>query len=146
MADRKVQVFFYGSFITLNAFENAGLKKRAFAPAAVHGYELVIQPHATMVEAGDGVVYGTLANMTHKELDVLYGEHMATFTDAAYAPEAMMVTTRGGKIVPAMVYICTNMKPGIADKAYVDQILKAASSYGFPAWYQERIASFRPKD
>lgn len=146
MADRKVQVFFYGSFISLSVLEAAGLKKRAFAPAAVNGFELVIQPHANMVEGGDGVVYGILANLTHAELDKLYGTHLGTFTSSAYHPEAVLVSTRGGKIAPAMTYICQDMEPGIAEAAYVDKILKAATSYGFPKWYVERIASFKPED
>lgn len=141
--DRKVQVFFYGSFISLSVLEGAGLKKRAFAPASVHGYELVIQPSANMVEAGDGVVYGILANLTHAELETLYGKHLGTFTEATYQPEAMMVFTRGGKMTPAMVYISHDMKPGFADNDYVDRILKAATSYGFPKWYLERIECFK---
>ncbi|NVJ97076.1 MAG: gamma-glutamylcyclotransferase [Alphaproteobacteria bacterium] len=143
MADRKVQVFFYGSFISLKVLEEAGLKKRPFAPACVHGYELVIQPHANLVEGGDGVVYGILANMTHAELDILYNTHIKNFASATYRPEAMMVFTRGGKMVPALVYISSDMKPGFADNEYVDKVLKAATSYGFPKWYLERIEAFK---
>lgn len=146
VADRKVQVFFYGSFMNLKVLEEAGLKKRPFAPACVHGYELVVQPHANITEAGDGVVYGILANMTHAELDDLYGKTLGSFTDATYQPEAMLVFTRGGKIAPAMVYVAHDMKPGIADGAYVDRLIKAASDYGFPDWYRERIASFKAPD
>lgn len=146
MAERKVQVFFYGSFMNLKVLEEAGLKKRPFAPACIHGYELTVQPHANITESGDGVVYGILANMTHSELEVLYGGHLASITDAPYHPEAMLVFTRGGKIAPAMVYIATDMKPGIADGAYIDRLIKAASDYGFPAWYRERIASFKAPD
>lgn len=146
MADRKIQVFFYGSFISLSALEAAGLKKRAFAPASISGYELVIQPHANIVEGGDGVVYGILANMTHAELDNLYAKHIKSLTSATYHPEAVLVSTRGGKLAPALVYICHKMEPGIADPAYIDTILKAASSYGFPKWYVERISSFKPEE
>lgn len=146
MADRKVQVFFYGSFISLNALEAAGLTKRAFAPACINGYELVIQPHANIVEGGDGIVYGILANMTHAELDELYAKYISSLTNATYHPEAVLVSTRGGKIAPALVYICHKMEPGLADPAYIDTIVKAATSYGFPKWYVERISSFRPDD
>ena len=143
MAARKVQVFFYGSFMNLRVLEEAGIPKRPFAPAAIHGYELVIQPHANITEAGDGVVYGILANITHAELETLYSTHLGTITTAHYLPEATLVSTRGGKIVPAMVYIAHDMTPALADNAYVDRILKPASDYGFPSWYQERIAAFK---
>ena len=142
MADRKLQVFFYGGYMNMKVLEDAGIKKRAFAPASIHGYELVIQPYANIIEAGDGVVYGILANMTHAELATLYGDNIK-LTGTPYLPEAMLVFTRGGKIAPAMVYIAKGMIPGNADNAYVDGILKPAETYGFPAWYREKIASFK---
>lgn len=144
MADRKVQVFFYGSFINLQVLEEAGLKKRAFAPACIHGYEMLMQPVANLRENGDGVVYGILVNLTHAELDTLYTKHIATITDYVYKPEAIFVATRGGKIVPALVYVCDNMKPEQAENAYIDKVLKAATSYGFPGWYLDHIKSHRP--
>ena len=144
MADRKVQVFFYGSFMSLKVLQDAGLKKRAFAPACIHGYELTMQPHANLSESGDGIVFGILANMTHKELGMLYDSHASTITHATYQPEAMMVFTRGGKMVPALVYMAADEEAGAPDEAYVDDILKSCTSYGFPSWYLERIASFKP--
>jgi len=143
MAERKLQVFFYGGYMNMKTLEELGVAKRAFAPASIHGYELVIQPHANIVEAGDGVVYGILANMTHAELDKLYGDNINQRLGVPYLPEAMLVFTRGGKITPAIVYVAHNMKPGFADNAYVDSLLKPAETYGFPRWYIERIASFK---
>ncbi len=144
MTNRKVQVFFYGSFISLSVLEEAGIKKRAFAPACIHGYEMLMQPVANLHENGDGVVYGILANLTHDELDTLYNTHLSSFTDYKYKPEAMLVTTRGGKIVPALVYVCDNMKPEQAETVYIEKVLKAAKSYGFPGWYIDHIESHRP--
>ncbi|NVJ70543.1 MAG: gamma-glutamylcyclotransferase, partial [Alphaproteobacteria bacterium] len=135
MANRKVQVFFYGSFISLSVLEEAGIKKRAFAPACIQGYEMLMQPHANLHENGDGIVYGILANLTHDELDTLYHSHIETITTATYKPEAMLVHTRGGKIVPALVYVSDDMEPKQAENAYIDKVLKAATSYGFPKWY-----------
>ncbi|WP_417449338.1 gamma-glutamylcyclotransferase [Kordiimonas sp.] len=143
MADRKLQVFFYGGYMNMKVLEDAGIKKRAFAPASINGYELVIQPYANIVEAGDGVVYGILANMTHAELATLYGDNINKLTGTAYLPEAMLVFTRGGKIAPAIVYIADDMTPGKADNDYVDSILKPAEAYGFPAWYREKITAFK---
>lgn len=143
MAERKLQVFFYGGYMNMKTLEDLGVAKRAFAPASIHGYELVIQPHANIVEAGDGVVYGILANMTHAELDKLYGDNINQRLGVPYLPEAMLVFTRGGKITPAIVYVAHDMKPGFADSDYVDTIMKPAETYGFPRWYIERIASFK---
>ena len=143
MAERKLQVFFYGGYMNMKTLEEAGVSKRAFAPASIHGYELVIQPHANIIEAGDGVVYGILANMTHDELETLYGDNINQRLGVPYFPEAMLVFTRGGKITPAMVYIAHDMKPAKADNDYVDSILKPAETYGFPKWYVDKIASFK---
>ena len=142
MRARKVQVFFYGSFMSLPVLKAAGIGKRAFAPAAVPGFEMVISPHATLVDAGDGVVYGILANLTHAELDKLYTTHATKITGALYQPEAVTVHTRGGKMVPAMTYISTETEGGKPEKAYINLIKKAAKDYGFPKWYQAHIASF----
>lgn len=142
MRARKVQVFLYGSFMSLPMLEKAGIPKRAFAPAMISGYELVIAPHANLVDNGDGVVYGILANLTHKELNQLYDTHAAKLTENAYLPEAVMVQTRGGKLVPAMVYIGAEETSGTPKSTYIKLMTKAASDYGFPRWYQDHIAAF----
>jgi len=144
MAARKVQIFFYGSYINLSVLEEAGIKRRAFAPAAVHGFEIQVKPLANLVEGGDGVVYGILANLTHEELDKIYRHATGAMKGHIYEPEAVIVHTRGGKTVPAMVYICHDMETEAPDPAYVDRILKSARDYGFPKWYQERLAGFKP--
>lgn len=142
MQARKVQVFFYGSFMSLPKMQEAGLAKRAFAPAHITGFELVITPHANLIDAGDGVVYGILANMTHTELIQLYKTHALKMTEVPYLPEPVMVHTRGGKIVPAITYISTEFPGGKPDPDYLALMAKAAKDYGFPRWYQDHIAAF----
>lgn len=143
MNERKIQVFLYGSAINLKTLEAAGLKKRAFAPASITGFDLVIQPLANLAEAGDGVVYGILANFTHAELETLRQAHLASLTNAQYNVEPVLVNTRGGKIVPAVTYLSTNLPPAFADSNYIDSLLKSADAYGFPQWYLDRIDKFR---
>lgn len=142
VSDRKVQVFFYGSFMSLPMLQKAGIAKRPFAPASITGFELIIAPHANLVESGDGVVYGILANMTHVELIQLYQTHRIKLTDTPYLPEAVMVHTRGGKMLPAMVYMAATEMSGKPDPEYLKLMADAARNYGFPKWYQDRIASF----
>ena len=144
MSERKIQVFLFGAAISLKTLEDAGLAKRAFAPACIMGFDLVIQPIANLVEAGDGIVYGILANFTHAELATLSAYHLSEITSADFFVEPVLVQTRGGKIVPAITHISTNLPPAHADEKYIDGIVKAASTYGFPKWYMERIEKFRP--
>jgi hypothetical protein len=143
MSDRKIQVFLYGSSINLDVLSKAGLKKRAFAPAVVAGFDLIIQPVANMVESGDGIVYGILANFTHAELAAMMNSHTPSLTGATYNVEPIIVRTRGGRVVPAVAYISVDMEPAFADSDYIDRILKPAKNYGFPRWYLERIEAFR---
>jgi len=145
MSERKIQVFLYGSSINLDVLAKAGLKKRAFAPASLAGFELVIQPVANLAESGDGIVYGILANFTHAEIDLLVNSHTSTLTTSQYRPEPVIVRTRGGKIVPAICYISENMSADAPDNAYIDRILKPAKNYGFPDWYIDHIEAFRAK-
>jgi len=144
MAVRKIQVFLYGSAINLEVLEKTGLKKRAFAPASLVGFELVIQPVANLVENGDGIVFGILANFTHEEINTLVGQHTSSLTKAIYNPEPVIVRTRGGKIVPAATFMSVDLEPAAASNAYINRILKSATNYGFPRWYLEHIESYRP--
>jgi len=145
MSERKIQVFLYGSSINLDVLAKTGLKKRAFAPASLAGFELVIQPVANLADSGDGIVYGILANFTHAEIDQLINSHTSSLTTSLYRPEPVIVRTRGGKIVPAISYMTENLPADIADNAYIDRILKPAKNYGFPNWYLDHIEAFRPK-
>ena len=44
-----------------------------------------------------------------------------------------------------MTYIKPEMAPQPAANDYVDRIVGPAREYGFPAWYIERLESFRPR-
>lgn len=142
MRARKIQVFFYGSFMNLAVLKEAGLPKRPFAPATLLGFELHIAPLATLVDAGDGVVYGILANFTHDELELLYDKYGKTLTDNPYQSEPVIVHTRGGKWVAALTHLTSDIQGGDPAPEYLESIRKAAADYGFPRWYQDHIAAF----
>jgi hypothetical protein len=142
MSARKVQVFFYGSFMNLEVMKAAGLAKRPFAPATLLGFDLKINQRATLVDAGDGVVYGIIANFTHIELAKFYGDYGKTLTSDTYNPEPVIAHTRGGKWVAALTHISDDTEDGPPSPEYLDSMLTAAKNYGFPGWYRERIAAF----
>jgi len=145
MSDRKVQVFLYGPLSDMTALTELGLKKRAFAPASLGGFDLIIQPVANLIEVGDGVVYGVIANFTHEEIAVLETARKSVNASADFHPEPVIARTRGGRIVPALAYLSTNLTPEFASVDYVNSLLKMADKYGFPRWYLERIDAFRPQ-
>ncbi|MBL4789471.1 MAG: gamma-glutamylcyclotransferase [Kordiimonadaceae bacterium] len=145
MSDRKVQVFLYGPLSDMAALTEIGLKRRAFAPASLGGFDLIIQPVANIVEVGDGVVYGVIANFTHAEIAILEATQNGSLTSAAFNPEPVIVRTRGGRIVPALTYLSTNLDPSFAKADYVKSLLATADKYGFPRWYLDRIEAFKPQ-
>ncbi|MFC3052539.1 hypothetical protein [Kordiimonas pumila] len=142
MAERKIQVFLYGASISLEILSTAGIPKRAFAPASITGFDLVIKPVANLVENGDGIVYGILANFTHTEIQALFDSYLRTRTTATYQYEPVMAHTRGGRTVAAITFMSVDMEPAPVDKDYVNFLLKASKDYGFPGWYIQYIEAF----
>lgn len=145
MTERKIQVFFYGALMSLDVMQAVGIKKRAFAPAHVNGYELAVGAGATLIDSGDGITYGILANLTHAELKQVYATHGTSVGVAGYVPEPVLVHTRGGKIVAGLTYVKPGAEDGSPRPGYVEKILDAAENYGFPAWYKAHIAAFVPR-
>ena len=143
MADDRVNVFFYGSYMNVDVLREVEIGKRAFQPASLRGYELIISPLANLRKKDRCTAYGILTQLTHTELDRLYQGHARTILGGTYLPEAVVVNRADGTIAAALCYLAHDMKAASADAAYVDRILKPAQAYGFPQWYLEHIASFR---
>jgi hypothetical protein len=61
-----------------------------------------------------------------------------------YLPQAVLAESLNGKWRPALCYIAPAMEPRPAARDYVDRIVGPAREYGFPAWYIDRLESFRP--
>ena len=143
MAEPKVWVFFYGSYINLGVLREVGLVPEQWEVARLHGFDIRIQPRANLVPAEQHCVYGTAATATHAELARLYA-HARDVLGETYLPEAVLVETLDGTWRPALCYLCPEMQPRPAEDAYVERIAGPAREYGFPAWYVQRIESFRP--
>jgi hypothetical protein len=107
------------------------------------GYDIVIAPRANLVKSDQHSAYGIVALATHAQLSRLYA-HAKDVLGEVYLPEAVIVQTMDGKWLPAMTYLCPEMRPGPVDGAYVERIAAPARALGFPDWYIARIESFRP--
>ena len=138
-----VWVFFYGSYMSFDVLAEVNLVPRAWEVACLPGFELAIAPRANLIRAERGVVWGINATATHADLDRLYGEHAKGLLGETYLPEAVLTHAADGALRPAMTYICPEMAPRAADTAYVERIAAPARRLGFPAWYVERIESFK---
>ena len=143
MADPKVWVFFYGSYINLGVLREVDLVPGQWEVARLAGFDIRIQPRANLVRSDQSCVYGIVATATHAELARLYA-HARDVLGEVYLPEAVLVQTLAGLWRPALSYLCPEMTVRPADNAYIDRIAGPAREYGFPGWYIARLESFRP--
>jgi hypothetical protein len=142
MAEPKVWVFFYGSYINFGVLREVDLVPDQWEVGQLHGFDIRIQPRANLVRSEQHSVFGILATATHAELARLYA-HARDVLGELYLPEAVLVQTRTGQWRPALCYLCPAMTPRPADNAYIDRIAGPARNFGFPAWYIARLESFR---
>jgi hypothetical protein len=129
MAEPKVWVFFYGSFINLNVLRGAGLVPDRVEVARLGGFDIVIGPLANLVRSDQHSVYGILVTATHAELGRLY-DYARDKLGGTYLAEAVLVET-GGTWRAALCYIAPEMEPSPPSSDYIDR-------HGFPAWYLAR--------
>ena len=135
----KVRVFFYGSFINREVLAKVGLIPERIDVAWLHGFDIRIQPLANVVRSDRHCVYGIVCEATHDELARLYGQDWV----GNYLPEAVLVETEGGRLLPALCYIAPPCEPELTTGDYIALIAGPAREYGFPEWYLERLDSFR---
>jgi hypothetical protein len=143
MADPKVWVFFYGSYMNFAVLREVGYVPERWEAARLSGFDIVIRPRANLVRSAEHSVYGILATATHAELDRLYA-HAQGVLGETYLPEAILAETIEGAWRPALCYLAPAMEPRPAATDYIDRIAGPAREYGFPEWYVRRIESFRP--
>ncbi len=141
MSSPKVRVFFYGSFINRDVLRRAGLVVDRVDVARLWGFDIRVETLATLVRSDRHCVFGILCEATHTELAQLYGQD---WLGGTYLPEAVLVETEGGH-VPALCYIAPVRPPTPPADDYLDWITGPAREYGFPAWYVERLESFRKR-
>jgi hypothetical protein len=142
MAEPKVWVFFYGSYINFAVLREVDLVPERWEVARLDGFDIRIQPRANLVPSDQHCVYGIVATATHAELARLYA-HAQEVLGEVYLPEAVQVQTLAGLWRPALCYLCPEMPPRPADNAYVERIAGPARDFGFPQWYIARLDSFR---
>lgn len=139
MGERKVWVFFYGSFINLDVLARGGLIPDKVEMACLWGYDIRIQPLANLIRSPRHCVYGLACHASPLDLMSLYGQSWV----GTYWPEAVLVEIDGGGLLAALCYISPPRPVEAASDDYIDRIVEPAREYGFPQWYIERIELFR---
>ncbi len=140
----KIWVFFFGAYINFSVLREINLIPEEYRVATLNGYRLNIEPTATLSREPGSTVWGIMATATHEELRRLYVDHAKIFLGGDYFPRAVTVTDMNDNIIPALCYICDDMKPVAAEAEYIEKIARPAEEYGFPKDYVEMIRSFGP--
>ena len=140
MAELKVWVFFYGSFINQKVLVRGGLTPQRAEVGRLHGFDILIETLATLRRSKDDAVYGIVCQASHAELRSLYGQD---WLGGTYLPEAVVIETDSGRWIPALCYVAPTRPPSRPAADYLDWIIAPAREYGFPDWYIERLESFR---
>src|SRR5262249_47865962 len=133
--NRRVNVFFYGSFINPDVLARVGYYADKSEVARLDGFHIALRPLATLVPSDQHCVYGVLAAATHDQLEKLYGEEWVR----DYKPEAVIVRTRDDAIHPALCYIAWKQTGEAPFEDYLNHIIQPARQLVFPAWYVERL-------
>jgi hypothetical protein len=142
MAESKVWVFFYGSFINLDVLRGVGLVPDRVEVGRLGGFDIVIRPLANLIRSDRHSVYGILTTATHAELSRLY-TYAQDQLGGMYLPEAVLVEAAGAWR-PALCYIAPEMAPTAPSNDYIDRIVIPARQHGLPDWYVARLEAFRP--
>ncbi|MGH7597900.1 MAG: gamma-glutamylcyclotransferase family protein, partial [bacterium] len=64
MAERKVQTFFYGSYMNLAVLKEMGIIPERWEVAKLSGYDIRIEPRANLVPSEQHCVFGVIATAT----------------------------------------------------------------------------------
>lgn len=143
MSGRSVWTFYYGSNINLEILKRFDYVPDKVEVARLPSFDITVRPLANLVPSERTCVYGILATGTHDDLDRLYGGYVQDELGATYLPEAVLCETLDGRWVPALCYIAAPMEDALATDDYLDRIVTPARAFGFPAWYIEKLESFR---
>ncbi len=140
MTDRRVDVFFYGVFVDVDALSATGVAPGNPRRAHVDGFALRIGQRATLVPAAGSRVYGMLFALAHSDLDRLY----AAPGLEKYRPEAVLAHPFEGVLAPALCYVLPEAPhPDERNPEYAARLQRALSKLGFPADYIESIGGSR---
>jgi AIG2-like family len=138
---KRVATLFYGSFIRPDVMSLAGIESSRVTVAKLSGYDICFDPHANIFRSEQHSIYGVLVHATHEELNRLYRRDGV----GEFLPEAVLVEIDSNKLLPALCFVPPLQSSAQPDRAYVELIVKAGRTHGFPSWYLSRLGRFLEK-
>jgi hypothetical protein len=140
LTEKRVRVFFYGTFMDQSVLAELGIDSPAVVPARLNGYQLYIRPRVNLKHVDNSCVYGSIAEVTHAAIGRLYTELENSF-GVKYLPEAVLAETLDGAWQPVFCYIAGFMKEGAPAPDYIKQLAGCVRRLGLPEWYAAYIES-----
>lgn len=136
MAQRRIEVFFYGLFMDEELLRSKGAQPVSVRMAAVPGFELRIGQRATLLQNANACAWGVLMQLTHSEVEQLYSEPSVQ----AYRAEAVFVQVRDGSFIPALCFNLLNPPaPEEKNPEYAAKLKQLAIRLKLPADYIDCI-------
>lgn len=139
--ERRVWIFFCGTFMDGSVLAGEGISSPEVIPARITGYELYVRPRVTLIRVDRSFVYGSIAKLTHDEITKLY-EGLEQRFNLKYLPEAVLAQTLDGNFKPALCYIAPYMEERPPESEYIRQLAAAARAIGLPEWYAASVEFF----
>jgi hypothetical protein len=137
--EKRISVFFYGSFIRPEVMNKSDLRPEGIQVARLSGFDIYFSPHARLKKSSEHSIYGVLLKATHRELDKMYSAPGV----GTFLPEAVVVETKDGSLIPALCYISPSNEKENPDNEYIDALIGAAIGYEFPQWYIDHLGDLR---
>ena len=136
MAERVLDVFFYGLFMDSGLLRDKGVRPSDIRLAAVPGFALRIGARAALVPDTDAIAHGAVMKLSHADIQTLYSEPSV----AAYKPEPVLANLQDGRTVAAL---CFNLpeapSPDERNAEYATRLRVVAQRVGLPGDYVKFI-------
>ncbi|HJP92342.1 MAG TPA: gamma-glutamylcyclotransferase family protein [Pyrinomonadaceae bacterium] len=141
MTEKRVLIFFYGTFMSRAVLAEYGIDVPRVMPAKLSGYQLSIRPRANLIKDDRSCSYGSIAALTHEQISTLYQKLEDQF-ELRYLPEALIAESLDGTFAPVLCYIAPEMNDSAPPHEYVRQLASCVRELGLPEWYTDYVESF----
>jgi hypothetical protein len=132
MTERRVDGFFYGLFMDVAVLQKAGASPENPRQAYVEDFALRIGNRATLVASPRSRAYGMVIELTHAELERLYGAPGLE----QYRPEAVLAELVDGGVAPALCYnLLTEPTADERNPEYAARLQETLRQLNFPPEY-----------
>jgi hypothetical protein len=145
MTEKRVRIFFYGTFMDSKVLAAHGINSPEVVPARLNGYELSIRPRVNLSRVDRSCVYGSIASATHNEIGILY-DHLEKVFGLRYLPEAVLAEALDGTLRPVLCYIAPQMDDHVPEPDFIKQLAECVRGLGLPEWYALYVESFGVKN